>query len=125
MLFIHLWNYWSEEDVVLENAMRRLYYDIGRACMSVAELELKDASGVLIFKHGSPVCAEPKATSAETDLIIMVELFNSSEYTTELKRRLAEAIGRAGLACAEPDERIRVIVRTFNSETEAVWISNE
>ncbi len=61
MPLIQVWNYNPREDVAAQSGMPQLFYhDLGRACVSVTELGLKDATDVLISNSGLAICADPK-----------------------------------------------------------------
>ncbi len=124
MPLIHVWNYSPSEDGTAQGRMPKLYYDLGRACMSVTELGIKDATDVLISNHGAAICADPDAKTAAALVLIVDLLYDKPERTIEIKRKLAEAIGRAAHEGVGTRRPIEVFVRTFNPQTEASWFSN-
>ncbi len=124
MPLIHVWNYKPNEDVIFQAGIPRLYHDLGRACMSVPELGIKDATDVLIANNGMTICAEPGAKTAVALLIIVDLLYDRPDRTIEVKRRLAEAIGLAAKEAAGGQRPVEVFIRTFNPENEASWFSN-
>lgn len=122
MPLILVWNQ-DPSHISVPGGIPVLAHELGKACVSVDALGLKDASDVLVSFQGGAIRAELEQPPAP--LLIVVELlYDKPERTIEVKRLLAEALGSAARMCVGSTRAIEVFVRTFNPQHEAAWFSN-
>ncbi len=120
MLLVHVWNHSPKLDAKVTGGIPALAHDIGRACVGVEVLGIKNAVNVLVSFRGEAGRAEPSQTPAPL-LIVVDMLTDLSDRTLAARRELTETLGRMAKQHVGRTQPVEIIVRPFSPAPEGSW----